>query len=68
MQEGKQILHVEDNEFQKGGCVRYASAPESKMTKGTSASVLQLLTCCKELHTLDCELSINRMLEGFYKI
>ena len=38
MQERKQILHVEDDGFQKGGCVRYASAPESKMTKATDCS------------------------------
>lgn len=67
MQKGKQILHIEDDGLQKGGYMRYAGAPESKMTKATSASVLCLLTCCKEsLHTLDCELSINRMLKEFY--
>ena len=64
---GNRSYTLEDDRFQKGGYMRYGSAPESKMTKATSASVLCLLTCWKEsLHKLDCELSINRMLKVFY--
>lgn len=68
MHEGKPISHVGGDRCQKMGHMRDASAPESKMTKGTfevNVGFIDLLQRGR-MHTLGCELSINRVLERFY--